>query len=424
MKKVASVITLLGMDGTDRDWQLLDGYLSQVTALVASRDLYKRLLGHYPKDRLPPQIPVVPLGNCLKTVQEVLETGDVLVLATGDPLFFGIGRRILKEFPPNTVSVVPALSSMQLAFARFKIPWDDAHFISLHGREWYESIGKVLQYPKVFFLTDSQNSPDRIAQKLLNNCDAALLGDVSCYVGESLGTKTERLLSGSLEEIGMQEFKQPNVMIILNQGQEKVGNEEIPAFGLQEKEIIHSRGLLTKNEVRAAAIHALRLNNNGTLWDVGAGSGSVGLEAARLFSSLQVVSIEKEEIQWHNISKNIAKFKVANMRLVRGVAPDALVALPRPERIFVGGNGGNLDSILNHCVAALVPGGIIVVTAVVPKTANRAPQILYDLGLEVEIHDIAVSRSVYPAGEEIRFNPIKIIVALKIGEELSYEPKP
>ncbi len=419
---MTSVITLLGMDGTDRDWQLLAAHLPRAVALVASRDLYERLLEQYPEEELPLQIPVVPLKHCFYSIGESLERGNVLVLATGDPLFFGIARRILERFPSHEVSVLPALSSMQIAFARFKIPWDDVRFISLHGRELHGLAAKVLCHAKVFFLTDGLNSPDSIAKRLLKSCDAELLSGVSCYVGECLGSTRERLFSGSLQEMAAQSFRQPNVMILLNP--EKGGEETgYPGFGLKEKEIIHSRGLLTKNEVRAAAIHALRLCNDGTLWDVGAGSGSVGLEAARLFPSLQVISIEKEALQWQNIRQNILKFKAVNMQLVQGMAPNALLDLPRPERIFVGGSGGNLDTILRHCVRSLALGGIIVVTAVIANTAKMAPQILYDLGLEVEIVDIAVSRSTYPSGEEIRFNPIKIIVAIKSHKESVHEPK-
>lgn len=422
MKKVTSVITLLGMEGTDHDWQLLRVHLSRAVALVASRDLYERLLEQYPEETIPTQIPVIPLEQCFYSMEKSLENGNVLVLATGDPLFFGIARRILDTFPHHEVEVHPALSSMQLAFARFKIPWDDTRFISLHGREMYGLAEKVLYHSKVFFLTDGRNSPDSIATRLLESCDAELLLDVRCYVGECLGSSRERLSSGSLQEIGAQSFQQPNVMILLNPHGE--GEElRVPGFGLKENEIVHSRGLLTKNEVRAAAIHSLRLSNKGTLWDVGAGSGSVGLEAARIFPSLHVISIEKEAQQWQNIRQNILKYKVFNMQLLQGTAPNVLLDLPRPERIFVGGSGGNLESILRHCVSVLPPGGIIVVTAVIAKTAAMAPQVLYELGLEVEIVDIAVGRRAYPSREEVRFNPIKIIVAIKPCKESAHESK-
>lgn len=237
-------------------------------------------------------------------------------------------------------------------------------------------------------------------------------------MGENLGFEIERLIKGSLEEIADQAFVDPNVMILVNRSP---ALQIEPVFGLQEPEICHSRGLITKNEVRAASIHSLRLPRNGVLWDVGAGSGSVGLEVARLFPGIQVMAIEKEEEQWQHIEANRKKFAAWNLELVKGMAPDALSNLPDPKRIFVGGSGGNLEQILDCCVTRLLPGGSIVVNAVIEKTAALAPEILYGYGLEVEIRELAVQRFSYPEGDRQQYNPIKIIVGIKQIQELVHE---
>lgn len=414
---MGSVIHIFGVDGSGIDIALLLPALKKAVAVVSGRRVYDTLRKQLRDDPLPRLIPVVPLADCITSMKDCLEEGDVVVLASGDPLFFGIGRRMIETFPDCPIDVHPAVSSMQLAFARFGIPWDDAKFVSLHGRSSDKYLGsRLLRHAKVFLLTDPRNSPDVIAEKMLRQYDREVTETVRCHVGECLGLPAERLHSGSLSEIAAKTFVDPNVMILLNP---EVHDREktVPLFGLKEKEISHSRGLLTKNEVRAAAIHALRLPRHGVLWDVGAGSGSVGLEAGRVFPQMDVFSVEKEEEQWKNIEENIKRFKVLNMNLIKGDAPDSLKGLPLPDRVFIGGSGGNLQPILEYCVEQLLPGGIVVVNAVIARTANLAPEILYTLGLEVEIKEIAVQRFSYPQEETQRFNPITIIVGSKPQQE-------
>lgn len=407
---MASVLHLIGYDGLRFDDATLRPALKGSVALVASKRLYGGLREQFPKDHLPAMIPVVPLKKCIESIRESLERGDVTVLASGDPLFFGIGRKLGLSFPDHAIRIHPALSSMQLAFARFALPWDDATFVSLHGRSNTRLAARLLKNPKTFVFTDPQNSPDAIAAQLLAECGVESRTDVSVYVAEHLGLENERLFSGNLTETAAASFVEPNVMILLLS---IPSTPPRPRFGLQEKEICHSRGLLTKNEVRAAAIHALRMPQTGVLWDVGAGSGSVGLEVARLFPDTHVLAIEKEEEQWQNIMVNRNTFAAWNLELVKGMAPLALQQLPDPARIFVGGSGGNLQQILEFCAEKLLPGGIVVVNAVIVKTARIAPEILYRCGFAVEIREIAVQRFSYPEEEKQKFNPIKIIVAVK-----------
>jgi precorrin-6B C5,15-methyltransferase / cobalt-precorrin-6B C5,C15-methyltransferase len=414
--KMASIIHIFGLDNTTRDYSKIQSVLKTSAAIVSGKRLYDELAEQFEDDALPQLIAVVPLTHCITSIKECLDQGDVVVLASGDPLFFGIGRRLIHSFPGHEIRVHPALSSMQLVFARFNLPWDDAEFVSLHGRGNEHLAARLLKHPKVFLFTDPANSPSTIAEKLLEECGEGTTADVTCHVGECLGSPVERLCSGTLSEIAAMHFADPNVMILLNPtacSQSK----KYPSFGLQEKEICHSRGLLTKNEVRAAAIHALRLPQDGVFWDVGAGSGSVGLEAARLFPDLHVLSIEKEEEQWQNIAQNKTKFRAWNMNLVKGDAPGALQHLPAPARVFIGGSGGNLQCILEVCAEKLLPGGIVVVNAVLEKTARLAPDILYRLGFDVEIRKIAVQRFRYPEEEKQHFNPIKIIVGSKPMQE-------
>ncbi|MBU0961611.1 MAG: precorrin-6y C5,15-methyltransferase (decarboxylating) subunit CbiE [Proteobacteria bacterium] len=416
---MGSVLHLVGFaDSAGHDFSALLHGLRSSVILVASTRLYQKLMAMFPEEHIPPHIPVVPLDTALQRIKDSLQDGDVTVLASGDPLFFGIGRKLISVFPEVEIQITPALSSMQLAFSRFQIPWDDAHFVSLHGRPSENLSAVLLRWPKVFVLTDRHNSPTMIARYLLKECVKEKSTEIEVHVGENIGFESERLVSGNLEAIAAQHFVDPNVMILVNRCPFL---QTAPCFGLQESEIQHSRGLITKNEVRAASIHALRLSRDGVFWDVGAGSGSVGLEVARLFPELRVLAIEKEEGQWRNIETNRKRFAAWNLELVKGMAPEVLHDLPDPTRVFVGGSGGNLEQILDLCVARLLPGGIVVVNAVIEKTATQAPEILYRRGLEVEVRELVVQRFSYPEGERQQYNPIKIIVGKKEIQEPVYE---
>jgi precorrin-6Y C5,15-methyltransferase (decarboxylating) len=356
-------------------------------------------------------IPIAPVQDALQQAAHFLTEGDVVILATGDPLFFGIGRTLLQVFDPARIAIYPALSSMQVAFARFKIPWDDAGFLSLHGREtqnltataipgsvdtraYMPVAATLLTHDKVFLFTDRISSPDRIAGSLLAECGSGINTEYIVHVAENIGMENERLHTDTLSEIAKQSFGPLNVMILIKTKASPASM--VPCFGLSEEEITHSRGLITKNEVRAASLHGLRLPRQGVLWDVGAGSGSVGLEAARLFPELQVMAVERDEEQVKNIKKNREYFQAWNLNLHQGSAPAALAALPAPDRVFIGGSGGQLRDIIDHAAERLRPGGRIVVNAVLEKTAQEAPAYLHAQGLEVTLSEIRVTRRRYP----------------------------
>jgi precorrin-6Y C5,15-methyltransferase (decarboxylating) len=221
---------------------------------------------------------------------------------------------------------------------------------------------------------------------------------------------TERLVAGNLFEIAADQFGSLCCMLVLHKPRHELNG---PRFGLGEGDICHSRGLITKSEVRAAAIHALGLIPNSILWDVGAGSGSVGLEAARMVPDMLVYAIEKNGEQHRNILNNKSIFDVLNLKLIRGEAPEMLRSLPRPHRIFIGGSGGNLSEIIKVCAAALLPQGRIVVTGVLEKTCKETPALVHGCGFTVNTHRLDVRRNTYPETEEKVFNPITIVVGQK-----------
>ena len=140
-------------------------------------------------------------------MEEMLALSDVAVLAGGDPLFFGIGRTLCRRFGEEMVQIHPAVSSMQMAFARFKIPWDDAHFFSVHGRGMDRFVSQIGSLTKVFLLTDAVNSPAAIAAALLKSIGEMNAGQYTIHVAENLGEESERLTTGKLQEICRKHFQ-------------------------------------------------------------------------------------------------------------------------------------------------------------------------------------------------------------------------
>ncbi len=341
----------------------------------------------------------------------------IVLLASGDPMFFGIGRRAVKEFGKDMVEILPDLSSIQIAFSRIKEPWDDAFLMSLHGgpdpekrrRLPYEirDIPFLLQrYNKIAILTDMENNPSEIARVLNLSPIAHSLLPVM-YVCERLGYQDEKITEGSPEEIEGMTFSEPNVVII-QRSDDRIQRTDI-VFGLKEDEITHSKGLITKDEVRAVVIHKLRLPQKGVLWDIGAGSGSVSIEAARVCPGLKVFAVEKEREQINYIRENKERLNAPNIEIVEGEAPDVLNGLPLPERVFIGGSGKRLKEIMDYAIKTKVK--LIVVNASTIETMTDAIQCFENHGFNVAISEISVSRAKTIAGKKHMgaLNPIFII---------------
>jgi len=353
------------------------------------------------------------------------ESQPLVLLASGDPLFFGIGRKLSEEFGKDVLEILPDLSSVQEAFARINESWDDAFLMSLHGGpdpakrrklpyEMHDIPFLLEQHGKIAILTDKVNNPSEIA-KTINSELRTPNSKLVMSVCERLGYTDEKITRGTPEEIAVMSFSEPNVVIVMKQGPGFGGQgPESIRFGLKEDEIDHARGLITKDEVRAVTLHTLRLPKTGVFWDVGAGSGSISIEAARLFPRLTVVSVEKDDEQVKHISANKMKFGVSNIEIVQGTAPDALHGLQAPDRVFIGGSGGSLDEIIGY-IQERMQNGVIVINAVTIETLNQAIARLEKRGFAVKVSEISVSRSKLIAGKRHMSaqNPIFIVTGEK-----------
>ena len=392
--------------------EMLSSACLQQLAGCAAVVVSKRFAPLLPADA-PRRIAIAPVDTMLAQVADALKSGDVTILAAGDPLFFGVGRRLIDRFGADRVTFFPAVSAMQLACARFKLPWDDLPFLSLHGRSAADIAGHILSRNRVIILTDHRNSPDRIAADLLQTLrahgDKGRLKKIRIQVAENLGTKEEKLTSGSLGKIAETGFGPLNMMLV----EQELPEEDLPVFGLREGEIAHSRGLITKDEVRAIVLHSLRLPRQGVFWDVGGGSGSIALEAAGTAPDLCLYIVEKKPEEQENIRQNIARYNRYSIHLVAGEAPDALTDLPDPDRIFIGGSGGRLAEIINYCADRLKSGGIMAASAVVATTAEQAPLLMRENNLTVRCTTVRINRQKNCGGNMRQLNPITLIIGKK-----------
>ncbi len=382
--------------------------LSQCS-LVVGATRFRPLIKHLPGQFLS----ITPLPAALDSIRTGLANGNVAVLASGDPLFYGIGRRLLTEFDEEIVHFLPALSSIQRACALFKIPWDDARITSLHGRETAHLPGLVLRHSKNLILTDAHNSPELIAGRLLTYLqligEPELVNSIRMLVADDLGLASEKIFRGSLDEAVQHVFSPLNIVCLLVPG---VLGDSSCRFGLSEDLIAHSRGLITKNEVRATTLHQLRLPRQGIFWDIGAGSGSVSIEAARLNPELTIYAVEHKPEEMANIKNNIVTFGCYNIEPVFGRAPEILTQLPDPDRIFIGGSSGSLAAIVALADRRLAQDGRLVINGVIEKTVRQAPELMRRHHFTVSSSRISVSRTEND-GRTVDYNPITIMTGTR-----------
>lgn len=320
-----------------------------------------------------------PLPEVLDTIEERRRSGRrVCVLASGDPGFFGIVRALGERLGPGALDVHPAPSSVALAFARAGLPWDDALVVSAHGRPLADAVREAVRAPKVAVLTSPENPPHVVGRALLD----AGCGPRDAAVVSHVGEASESVVRTGLEGLAAGDFDAMSVLVLL----EPSRSPRAPQlrWGLPEAAFRHRGGMITKAEVRAVALGKLALPPSGVLWDVGAGSGSIGIECARLCPGLAVFAVERAAEDAQRIRENAAAHGVA-VSVVEGTAPAVLAGLPDPDRVFIG--GGGVD-VLDGSLARLRPEGAVVATYAV---LDRAVQAWGRLGNLVEV---AVSRGV------------------------------
>ena len=363
-----------------------------------------------------------PLEQTLETISKVSEERRTLVLASGDPLFFGIGRRLIELLGRERLQVLPNISTVQYLFARLAEPWEDAVVVSLHGRGGASAdsgpwLQVVREHAKVAIYTDPHNTPGKIAELLL----AAGLSDCTLAVGEDLGTPLEKIALFSLEEAQSKDFSPLNVVAVLRPAHSRAAiDEQAPAvFGIAEEAFQHQAGLITKLEVRAVVLASLQLKPNLVLWDLGAGSGSVSIEAARLVRLKKAYAVEKNAARYQDLLENAARLAPGAIVAINEDSLHVLKQLPDPDRVFIGGAGDNLSAILHNCAGRLREGGRIVQAIVTLNTLQAALSFWRDQPFVVTVTQMQINRS-SPILDTLRLqalNPVFIVTAWRKNQD-------
>jgi precorrin-6B C5,15-methyltransferase / cobalt-precorrin-6B C5,C15-methyltransferase len=346
------------------------------------------------------------LTGAFSAIREAAASRQVAVLASGDPYFYGLGRRLTEFLGPENVVVQPNITAVQSACSLLKISWDDATVVSLHGRAVANLTEVLGRAGKIIVYTTGADTPGEIARLL----QRPGLPEYRMCVLENLGGKDQKFAWMSPAEAARQTFSALNMVVLLGKPLESPANLHL---GLPEAALAHEAGLLTKSEVRAVVLAKLQLLPGQVLWDVGAGCGSVGLEASLLLPGGRIIAVEEKPARAAQIMSNKSRFGVSSLEVISGAAPDCFEGLPQPDRVFIGGGGSRLSRILATVLARLRPRGRVVVTAALLTTLHAASDILQSRGWEVEICQVQVSRSRELGGSAYlqALNPVWIITA-------------
>jgi precorrin-6Y C5,15-methyltransferase (decarboxylating) len=397
------VIVGIGDDG-------LDGLTESARRIVIDADLILgtptmlRLLETLPgrKVALDPEMP-----TAMRQVRDSLSASRPVLISGGDPLFYGVARYLCDRLGKDQFEVIPHVSSMQLAFARVKESWEDAYLTNLAGRPLQSVVDRIRTSEKVGLFSSNEHSPSRVASALLDRGIDYFRG----YVCENLGSPDERVTQGELDEIAAQSFDPLNVFILIrkpNRPDRAGSSTRYRLFGNPDDafaQTLPKRGLITQAEVRSIALGQLALTSSSVVWDIGAGSGSVAIEAAQLADEGVVYAIEPEPADVALIQANAETFGVTNIRAIAGRAPEVLSDLPDPDAIFVGGTGRQIVLVLSTAYARLTPNGRMAVNVATIDGLATSYDILKKLAGQVQVWNVQISRGIEQI-DRVRFDAI------------------
>lgn len=382
--------------------------LARARVLVGGRRLLEAVgkdLAPRAERRLPVSGPLEPL---LRDIESELPGGDVVVLADGDPLFYGFGRKLVEALGPERVTFHPNLTTLQLAAARLKFPWQDAVTVSLHGRSDYSPLfAALVRADRVAVFTDEDNTPAAIARALLERGTDGFFMSVL----ENLGTPQEAVQHLTLEEAWDRTFAPLNLVVFERQYPPEVP----PCLGTPDHYFFHEKDLITKLAVRAAGLALLAVPPEALVWDLGAGCGAVSIEASHLASRGRVFAVEKNRHRVAMIRENVRRMGAWAVDAVHGEMPGCLKDLPDPDRIFIGGGLGQDSTALEEACRRLKSGGRLVIHCILLDTLHRAKGHLEKLGWHFGVTQLQASTSDRLAGD-LRFkaqNPVFILWAEK-----------
>ncbi|MFK5925331.1 MAG: precorrin-6y C5,15-methyltransferase (decarboxylating) subunit CbiE [Desulfuromusa sp.] len=389
-----------------------EGFTPHALELIDQSELLfgaQRLLGLFPDYR--GEKFAVDDGNLAEMVGRLQDCDNrAVVLASGDPLFFGLGRYLLRNLADGLIEFLPNVTSVQYAFAKIREPWDDAVFVSGHDRLLKDVVDRIVANDKAAILTDDINTPGAIGRELLSR----QRGGYKAYLCENLGTDDEKIRVTDVKGLLELDVARLNVLILLKE-YEDTSQGYVPTFGIPDDEFVSIKKLITKEEVRVVTLAKLKLRHDMCLWDIGAGSGSICIEADHLLPNGRIFAIERNEECRQFIKENLQKFNTRNVVLIEGDAPDCLDELPDPDCAFIGGSGGRLWDILDTVDQRLAVGGRIVLNASTLDTLTAANEYFGNAGYQVEVVTVNIARTRPQSNYKIfeAYDPVYILTAVK-----------
>lgn len=385
--------------------------IKQADILVGGR----RLLENF-KDLRAQKKPIGKnIDGIIGFVKEKSKHRKIVVLASGDPLFFGIGAKMAGALGADQIRIYPNINSVAAAFARIKEPWNDVRVISLHGRQNEDKLfGALEKENKIAVFTDPKKNPAWLAACLI----AKEFINFKMCVLEALGSDSERFEWYPLPRAARMEFAEPNMVVLKRSSPESKPNKKL-YLGAPDSWYDHRCGLITKSEIRAITLSKLRLEPHHTLWDLGAGSGSISIEAALFIKKGKILAVEQNPVRIEHIKNNQKQFNVRNLNVVQATLPQGLSRLPRPDRIFIGGGGTDLKAIITAGTKYLKPAGRMVINTVLIPNLQVAMTTLTQLKFETEVIQVQINHSrQMPWAERLEAqNPVWIISGFRKAQQ-------
>ena len=346
------------------------------------------------------------IDAAIDAVDGGVDGGGVVVVAGGDPGFFGIVRALRAR--GHAVEVFPAVSSVSRAFARAGLSWDDAVVVSAHGRELRRAVNACRAHGKVAVLTGPGAGPAELGRALAPHTPRTFV------VCEHLGEPAERVERCRPAEATTRTWRDPNVVLVLDERRRPADDRGMrwlagPGAGpggwaLPETDFEHRDSMVTKAEVRALALARLGPRLGDMVWDVGAGSGAVAIECARFGAA--VIAVERDEAACERIRRNVVTHRV-RVAVSRGPAPEVLEHLPDPDAVFVGGGGPEVVRACAERALRVVVVALAAIDRVRPSCAALAAA-----GLAVEAVQLQANRLAPLPGDAHRLaatNPVFVV---------------
>ncbi|GAB6160871.1 hypothetical protein JCM12298_00300 [Desulfothermus naphthae] len=352
------------------------------------------------------KLKIVPPIDKLIAKIKTLKDKNVVVLADGDPLFFGIGERLIRELGRDIVEIYPNVSVVQRAGARLGLSLKDIYVVSLHGRDNMFDLFSAISWNRyVGVFTDKSHTPAKIAKILL---DRDIL-NFKFHIFEDLCLSSERVLSLSIKDVLNLDYSSLNFLIL-----EREKDPEIsPYLGMDDSLFFTDKKQLTKKEVRVISLSNMQIREDSIILDIGAGSGTVSIEALTLAKKGRVYAIEKDPRRAEIIRLNRKRFGVYALEVIENNAEDIIESLPRPDRIFIGGGLINNPELLNLSYERLKSGGIIVVNTVLFNSFYRCISFCKKNKVHFEVIQMNINRA-KELSESFYFVPINPVIIITI----------